>query len=111
MDRFGELPPAVNNLLNIAFMKALAHKAYVTQVIHRGHQIRVVMYQRAFVDINRIPGLLEEYQGALKFLAEASPYFVYDLAYKNKNYKLEAYDFFERLKRLLKGIEGLLDEK
>ena len=110
MDRFGELPAAANNLLNIAYMKALAHKAYITQVLHRGYQIKIFLYNKAAVNINRIPALIESYQGALKFVPETNPYFVYDLAYKNKKYKLESYDFFERLKKLIEAVEGLLDK-
>lgn len=109
VDRFGELPAAVNNLLNIAFIKALAHKAYITQIIHRGYQVRILMYNRAAVDINRIPKLLEEHQGALRFFPGANPYFVYDLAYKNKNYKLRADDLFERLRGLMQGVARLLE--
>lgn len=111
LDRFGELPAAVNNLLNIAFIKALAHRAYITQILHRGYQIKIFMYNKAAVDINRIPKLIENYQGALKFVPETNPYFAYDLAYKNKNYKLESYDFFERLKKLIEAVEGLLEKQ
>lgn len=108
MDRFGELPSSVNNLLNIAFIKALAHKAYIVQVIHRGYEVKFFMYNKANVDINRIPSLLEKYDGALKFLPEAAPYFIYNLAGKNKKYKLEPYDFFERIKKLVEDIKQLL---
>jgi transcription-repair coupling factor (superfamily II helicase) len=109
LDRFGELPPAVNNLLNIALIKALAHKAFVTQLIHRGSQVKIFMYQKAAVDINRIPRLLEGFGGALKFVPEEKPYFVYELAYKKTGWKLSSYEFFEQLKALLEGIVGLLD--
>lgn len=108
MDRFGELPSSVNNLLNIAFIKALAHKAYIVQVIHRGYEVKFFMYNKANVDINRIPALLEKYDGALKFLPETVPYFIYNLAGKNKKYKLEPYDFFERIKKLVEDIKQLL---
>lgn len=111
MDRFGELPTAVNNLLNIAFIKALAHRAYIEQILHRGYQIKIFPYKKAAVDITRIPALVESYGGALKFVPEAAPYFIYDLAYKNKNYKLEPYDFFERLKKLIEAVEGLLEKQ
>ena len=35
MDRFGELPKAVQNLLGIALVKALAHSAGVSAITHR----------------------------------------------------------------------------
>lgn len=107
IDRFGDLPSSVTNLLNIAFVKALAHKADITQVLHRGYQVKFFMYQQARIQINQIPGLLEEYEGALTFLHETNPYFSFDLAYKNPKYKLEAKDLFSRVVEAIEKISKL----
>ena len=109
LDRFGEMPACVNNLLNIAFIKAIARKAYITQVLHRGYEVKFFLYNKANVNINKIPPLLEQYNGALKFVPEANPYFKFDLAWKNKKYKIEPYDFFDRLKKMVEDIQGLLE--
>ena len=109
LDRFGEMPACVNNLLNIAFIKAIARKAYITQVLHRGYEVKFFLYNKANVDINKIPPLLEQYNGALKFVPEANPYFKLDLAWKNKKYKIEPYDFFDKLKKMVEDIQGLLE--
>ena len=110
IDRFGEMPASVNHLLNIALIKGIAHRAYITQVLHKGYEVKFFMYQRAKIDINKIPALIKQYDGALKFIAEANPYFSFDLAFKNKKYKLEAYEFFERLKKLVEDILGLVEK-
>ncbi len=109
LDRFGEMPSSVNNLLNIAFIKAIAHKAYITQVLHRGYEVKFFMYNKANVNINKIPALLETYKGALKFMPEVNPYFQLDLAWKNKKYKIEPYNFFEQLKKMVEDINQLLE--
>ncbi len=110
LDRFGEMPSSVNNLLNIAFIKGIAHKAYITQVLHRGHEVKFFMYNKAKVNINKIPKLVEEYGGALKFVAKVNPYFQLDLAWKNKKYKLETYAFFEKVKKIVEDIGELMDK-
>ena len=111
LDRFGEMPASVNNLLNIASLKAVAHKAYIVQLLQKGEEMKLVMYNKAKVDINRIPPLLKEYNGTLKFFPEASPYFIY---YPAKDYdnirqkKSNLYILFENTKKLLENIRSLI---
>ncbi|MEG1458065.1 MAG: transcription-repair coupling factor [Acetivibrio sp.] len=107
MDRFGEMPSSVNNLLNIAYIKTLAHQAELISVLHRGYEVKFFLYQQAKIDINKIPKLLEEYTGGLKFIHESSPYFVYDLSWKNPKYKLKATELFYELEKLIEKIKGL----
>ncbi|WP_425516065.1 transcription-repair coupling factor [Anaerolentibacter hominis] len=82
LDRFGEMPQAVSNLLQIALLKARAHKAYITQLAQKGNLVKIVMFAKARVDAGKIPALIEKYNGALKFYAEAEPNFHFQLAYQ-----------------------------
>lgn len=110
MDRFGEMPASVNNLLNIALLKGMAHKAHITQIVHKGGEVKLVMYEKAKIDINRIPDLLKQYGGALKFVTGTNPYFLY-LPEKEESAgkkKLDMYTFFNRLKALFAGIYELI---
>ena len=50
LDRFGEMPKAVLNLLAIARMKALAHRAYVTEIKQTGADMRITLYEKAQLD-------------------------------------------------------------
>jgi transcription-repair coupling factor (superfamily II helicase) len=108
MDRFGNIPAAVNNLLNIAYLKAIAHSAQMTQIVHKGHEIKLVMYNKAKVDINQIPNLIKHYKGQLKFTPEANPYFTFYMPTAKKNYKMDIYEFFQEIKKLLENIKLLL---
>ncbi|MCC8061193.1 MAG: transcription-repair coupling factor [Clostridiales bacterium] len=77
IDRFGEIPKAVENLLAIALLKAMAHRAYVTEVRMNRQEIRLTMYPEAKIDAAGIPALVGEYGGALKFQPAQPPYFSY----------------------------------
>ena len=77
IDRFGEPPQSVCNLLEIALLKAKAHDAYITTIMEKANQIRITMFPQAKVATAKIPDLLAAYQGKLRFVPETTPYFVY----------------------------------
>ena len=77
IDRFGEPPQSVCNLLEIALLKAKAHDAYITAIVEKANQIRITMFPQAKVATDKIPDLLAVYQGKLRFVPETTPYFVY----------------------------------
>lgn len=107
IDRFGDVPKKVQQLLTIALLKALAHSAYVISVEQKGESFRFVMYERAKVQVEKIPALIEQYKGSLKFTVDANPYFTYQKKGKNKKDKDE--DVLELVKNILNDIKLLLD--
>ncbi|RGH40894.1 MULTISPECIES: transcription-repair coupling factor [Clostridia] len=107
IDRFGDVPRKVQQLLHIALLKAFAHSVYVTAVEQKTDTIKIVMYEKAKVDPKKIPGLLEAYHGNLVLKAEATPYFLYQKKGKNKKEKSE--DVLELVKKLLNDIKTLLE--
>ena len=87
IDRYGDIPRKVQQLLQIALLKSLAHSAYLVAVEQKGEQFRFTMYERAKVHAERIPMLLDQYKGALKFTVDTNPYFVYEKKARNKKEK------------------------
>lgn len=77
MDRFGDIPKPVDNLLVVASLKALAHRAYVTEVKVNRQEVRLSMYQNAKLNTAGIPDIIQDYAGALKFQMGEPPYFHY----------------------------------
>lgn len=75
LDRFGEPPKAVLNLLAIARMKAMAHQAYVTEVKQIGKEVRITLYEKARLNPAGIPPLMEKYRRRLQFKTEQEPKF------------------------------------
>ncbi|WP_283682394.1 transcription-repair coupling factor [Parablautia sp. Marseille-Q6255] len=106
MDRFGELPRSVQNLLMIARLRALAHDAYITELTQKGEEIRLVMYEKARIDTTKIDGLLREYRGRLKFKIDTNPYFLYTRPRVSKN---ESDDIFRTVRELLEAVKKLCE--
>ena len=78
MDRFGDIPPEAMNLLQIAKLKAEAHKAFVTELTIRKNGFTMEMYPQADVRSEAIPELILQERGRLKFLRGRNPRFVYE---------------------------------
>ncbi len=106
IDRFGDIPKKVQQLLYIAGLKALAHSAYVTSVEQKGEEIRITMFERADVQAQKIPELLNIYRGNLVFKAETVPYFIYRK--KGRSGREKDTDILELVKKLLNDIKSLL---
>lgn len=107
IDRFGEAPKKVLQLLNIALLKALAHRVSVVSVEQKGDVIKFVMYEKANVHVERISSMVEGYRGNLKFTVDTNPYFTYKKLSKNKKEKDD--DVLEVVKNVLNSIKTLLD--
>lgn len=105
MDRFGDIPKAVNNLMTVALMKAAAHKVYVTEISGGKEGIRFVMYRQAKLRTEKIAELLEKYRGELKFTADANPYFMYTV----KSRMRDMNDIKENIMPLLADMEMLVE--
>ena len=59
------MPKAVYNLLYVAYLKSLAHHAYMTDVKQKGEKVSFEMKPDAAVDVEKIPAILEEYKREL----------------------------------------------
>ena len=107
IDRFGDYPKKVEMLLEVADLKALAHKIYVTSIEQKGETYTFTMYEKAKVKPERIPGLLREFRDELSFKADIeNPSFIY--CKKNKNRKNKTENPVEVVKKVLIGIKGLI---
>ena len=84
IDRFGDIPKSVENLLKVAGLKAMAHRAYVTEVDINRQEIRMELYPKAKLDVSGIPALIAEYKNALRFVQGEKPMMFYQDK-KNKN--------------------------
>ena len=93
--------------VQIAGLKARAHRAYVTAVEQKGAQYIFTMYERAKVDPLKIPDMLAAYRGDLTFKAEETPCFVYEK--KGGSRKVKEENALEVVKKVLISLEGLLE--
>ena len=77
MDRFGDIPGSVDNLLKIAKLRALAHRAFATEVLVNRQEVRFTMYRGAELDAAGIPEIIKRYKGDLKLVPGEAPVFHY----------------------------------
>jgi transcription-repair coupling factor (superfamily II helicase) len=75
LDRFGEPSKAVLNLLAIARLKAMAHRAYITEIKQLGKDVRITLYEQAKLDTTQIPELMKPYNRRLQIRSEKEPKF------------------------------------
>ena len=73
IDRFGEPPKAVLNLLAIARLKALAHQGYITEIKQMQREIRITLYENAHLNPEGIPPLVAKYRRQLQFKPDKEP--------------------------------------
>lgn len=111
LDRFGDMPSSVNNLLNIAYIKSICHSVYVTSLVYRNDEIKLVLYKEAKLKVEKFPELIEKHQPSLKLYPEANPYFIYSVKKNGKTAKLDVISLFELVKNLLSDLKLLLAEE
>jgi transcription-repair coupling factor (superfamily II helicase) len=101
IDRFGEPPKSVLNLLTIACLKGKAHRLYIQEIVQRERELKLTMYEKAAIDPAGIPELVARLSPALKFQTDPkNPYFIYRLQV-NSN---------EKTQSVLETMEVLLDQ-
>ena len=94
LDRFGEVPRSVDNLLRIALLRTQAHRLYIMEVKGRPGELRFVYRPDAKVHGENIPKLFELYGESLKFFPQGNPVFTYQ---------------YKRSKVMEKNAEALLE--
>ena len=108
IDRFGDLPKSVENLLYIAKIKSMAHKVYLTEVSQKGDTLKFTLYEKAKLDAAKIPELIALYDSNVRFTADAkAPYFTYVL---RKNTREKNVDAHTALEKFLRDMQMLLLE-
>ncbi|MDF2613244.1 MAG: transcription-repair coupling factor [Clostridia bacterium] len=66
-DRYGTLPYMVQNLLDIAFIKALAHDMYITLISEQERMVSFKFKQDVHLNADKLPEVLGTYPRILKF--------------------------------------------
>ncbi|MDO4491920.1 MAG: transcription-repair coupling factor [Lachnospiraceae bacterium] len=104
IDRFGEPPKSVQNLLKIADVKADAHKAYVTEIKQLQDSYKLTLFERAMIDVNGIDGLIRQYNGQLVFKMEKNSYFLY----KPRVVRGKKETQLDKIRELLENLQALV---
>ena len=107
IDRFGDVPKPVQNLLQIAVIRTMAHQIYATEVKGDRKEIKILMYPKAKLQIEHMEELLNHYKGnALRLVTSGNvPYFI---CYNRKNENKDVEQMLNFVKKLLSDIKMLL---
>lgn len=95
IDRFGDLPGEVENLLEISYIRANASKIGISNLLQRDKDIKLEFSNTEMLTVELIQFLSQEYGKRLSFDLSSSPYFLF----KSKNTLPE-------LKSLIEKING-----
>ncbi|WP_026649356.1 transcription-repair coupling factor [Blautia wexlerae] len=101
LDRFGEPGKAVLNLLAIAKLKAIAHQGYVTEIKQTGKTVRFTLYEKARMNTEGFPALMQKYRRGLQFKNEQEPKFILE---PQGNLILALTEFAEELKSMAENM-------
>jgi transcription-repair coupling factor (superfamily II helicase) len=77
VDRYGQLPKAVENLMLISLIKAYAAQAGILSVTRSGHAFTLKYGEDTAVDIEKLLLVLAQYPGAAQLKAAEPPYIVF----------------------------------
>ena len=101
LDRFGEPGKVVLNLLAIAKLKAIAHQGYVTEIKQTGKTVRFTLYEKARLNTEGFPALMQKYRRGLQFKNEQEPKFILE---PQGNLILALTEFAEELKSMAENM-------
>ncbi len=104
-DRFGELPRSVINLLNIADMRMLAKKVYISDIKEEPRSLKLTVYEKAQYDPARIAPFIQSFNGAMSLKTIANPYFLYTYP---RGVKYEGDELINLINEILERLKELL---
>lgn len=107
LDRFGEIPKSVDNLLRIALIRVAAHGLFMTEIKGKNERITFTFRPDAKVDPAGIPQLLKKYGKDLAFTAYGNPFFTYKYK-KTGLVETDAELLLNKTEELLQEMQPLL---
>lgn len=101
VDRFGEIPEEVMNLLKCAKVRNMAHKCFVTELTIRRTGFNMVMWPKARINVDAIPEVIAREKGNLTLKRGPSPEFIYE---DKKAVHVDGSFMLDKAEELLKAI-------
>ncbi|MCI8950231.1 MAG: transcription-repair coupling factor [Lachnospiraceae bacterium] len=105
IDRFGDLPKAVLNLLTIASIKAMAHQVYITEVLINRQEYRLSIYPKAKLNPEGLTKLVQEGNGRIKLSGSEAPVLTYLHREKNR----DCHPVIQKVKEALRFLQPFAD--
>jgi transcription-repair coupling factor (superfamily II helicase) len=78
-DRYGDLPKCVQNLLDVAYLKAVANSKFITDIKQKNDKLYATFKPDAEIDPLDIERLVNGNKGKLAFVIAVNPYLTYKI--------------------------------
>lgn len=101
LDRYGDMPTSVINLLMIALIKSMAHNLGITCIEQKNNTIKFIIKNDAPLDPEKIPNVLLRFDNKLSFSVKEVPFFTYKIK------KLSQKELFIQIKNILQALNDL----
>ncbi|WKV07775.2 transcription-repair coupling factor [Thermoanaerobacterium sp. CMT5567-10] len=99
IDRFKEYPKAVEALIDVAYLKALARDANILEISERGTSIILKFKDSKSINSGIVDTLVNEFRGRIMFSGQAPPYITYKYN-KKENVLKELINLVNKIKCL-----------
>ena len=107
LDRFGEVPRSVDNLLRIALIRVTAHELFMTEIKGKNERIQLTFRPDADIKVEGIPELIKKHKDRLTFTAYGNPFFTYRY-YKSGVMEKDAENLLSTTEQLLQDMREIL---
>jgi len=107
LDRFGEVPRSVDNLLRIALIRVTAHELFMTEIKGKNERIQLTFRPDAGIKVEGIPELIKKHKDRLTFTAYGNPFFTYRY-YKSGMIEKDAENLLSTTEQLLQDMREIL---
>ena len=107
LDRFGDPPKSVLNLLAVAELKVKAHRVYVKEIAERPEEIRFYLYEKAKLNPAEFPAFIQGFGGRMRLTTGEKPSFLYQ---RQKNSRDEE-NVMELVNDILMRMQTLREEE
>ncbi len=109
IDRFGDPPKSVENLLTVTRLKAKAHRCFFVEIKELKDKLRFTFYYQADINLSNLVRLIDGYRGSLEFIRDVkAPCLEYN---KKSNSRQKNINTLEIVEKILDDTYHLLIEK
>lgn len=100
VDRFSDIPPSVENLMNIAYIRSIAKELGIEEIKEKKEELWLQFESKDWLKDNLINGLLSKYNRNISFKEEKKPTMVFKLA------DIKREDLLPRVREIVENMKA-----
>ncbi|KGM97141.1 transcription-repair coupling factor [Clostridium novyi A str. 4552] len=104
-DRFSEIPPSVDNLINIAYIKTIANSLGIVEVKEKPNEVIIKFQNKEYINPKLIKGIMNKYSKNVMFKLGDEP----SLGYNTRKIKKE--ELILHLREFLQYLQTVVEMK